>query len=255
MYHLQITSIEQRANTRNHDTCRDFLYVNINLTSYRKYLLYSSFYPRLTCMGLKNTPDIQLPEERDESGQYPSSHVDFDILSNLGVETHEINPDHIREEIDMDDIENADVKNLSHPGKETFPDFDITKSLKVEKFNITINEITKEDIKNVEQTWFFLELLEHFNQAHEIPQIRKNKKAMDAKELLRSRSSFHAFMEFVNVCRIKKYLIIEDDCKDDFLRSMRALREKYSLKLSSLQQYYDEIINTIYRQRSEEYPK
>jgi hypothetical protein len=67
--------------------------------------------------------------------------------------------------------------------------------------------------------------------------------------LLYSRSSFHAFMSFINRCILKRDLIIEEQCENAYLLAVEKLTIKYMQNLRSLEKYYDEIIRTVYKPR------
>lgn len=104
---------------------------------------------------------------------------------------------------------------------------------------ITIKKLPEDII--IENTPTFKIILDAFNEAFGIH--------LSPEELLYSRSSFHAFMHLVETCEIKRYLIISEACEDDYIRSKKRLRDKYTENLRSLERYYDEIIRTVYRPR------
>lgn len=98
-------------------------------------------------------------------------------------------------------------KNHRYKDEKTPPKFDREKFLSKkwskwlgkEDMQITITRIPEG--KNIEDSWFFIELLRRFNK------IQGTELSMD--ELLYSRSSFHTFMDFVMTCHIKGYLVIQ----------------------------------------------
>ncbi len=127
--------------------------------------------------------------------------------------------------------------NYSHKGKYTFPSFEISKILDIKIPKIVVKEIP--DNMNLENSYVFKVLLEHFNKAYSIN--------LTSEELLYSRSSFHAFMNFIDRCILKRDLIIEEQCEDAYLLAVEKLTNKYMQNLRSLEKYYDEIIRTVYR--------
>lgn len=125
----------------------------------------------------------------------------------------------------------------SHGSKYTFPSFALSKILDIEIPRHVVKEIP-EDL-DLENSYIFKSLLKHFNRAYGIN--------LTPEELLYSRSSFHAFMNFIDSCILKRYLIIEEQCENPYLLSVEKLTNKYMQKLRSLEKYYDEIIRTVYR--------
>ncbi len=98
-----------------------------------------------------------------------------------------------------------------------------------------------EDNMEIENTYVFKFLLSYFNKAHW--------KNLSPNNLLYSRSSFDAFIEFVLACILKRYLIIQEQCENQFLLGVKQLRQKYNQNLRSIDIYYDLIVEKIF------YPK
>ncbi|MFZ2151156.1 MAG: hypothetical protein WAZ12_05125 [Candidatus Absconditicoccaceae bacterium] len=90
----------------------------------------------------------------------------------------------------------------------------------------------------IENTYVFKFLLGYFNKAHG--------KNLSADNLLYSRSSFDAFIEFVLSCILKRYLIIEEQCENQFLLGVKTIRRKYNQNLRSIDIYYDMIVEKIF---------
>lgn len=98
-----------------------------------------------------------------------------------------------------------------------------------------------EDNMDIEDTYVFKFLLSYFNKAHW--------KNLSADNLLYSRSSFDAFIEFILSCILKRYLIIQEQCENQFLLGVKNIRKKYNQNLRSIDIYYDLIVEKIF------YPK
>ena len=138
----------------------------------------------------------------------------------------------------IENIENVDVWGKhSHKGKYTHPSYSIKKVLELELPSITVNEIPK-DI-SIEYTPVFRRFLQHFNKAHGTNS--------SVEDLLYSSSSYNGFMRFVMVCIVKRFLIIDRKCENDFMMRVEKLYNTYVENQRSLILYYDEIIRTIYK--------
>lgn len=83
--------------------------------------------------------------------------------------------------------------------------------------------------------------MEWFNMSHN--------SGLSVDELLSSKSSFSAFMDFITYCILKWYLVIKEDQVTNFMYWLENLRKRYVQKLRSVEKYYDEILRVIY------YPK
>ena len=110
-----------------------------------------------------------------------------------------------------------------------------------EAFDFVMKEIVVKEIPEkgeIEDTYVFKHLLKQFNKVYW--------KNLNTKKLLYSRLDFDGFMSFIELCLVKRYLIINKECEHAFFISREKLRQKYAQNLSSVQIYYDEIVNACY---------